>query len=110
MFPIRRGDGQDGQRPEKAEDVKYWAFMMAEMGKGGGHGKDGIADQAFLDAFFGVVNSSRGGSYISGEEGAYFTAIHADYYSEDAAGNTDAYTKAQADAQFAKLKHPHTIT
>ena len=86
MYPIRRGDGSDSQRPEKAEDVKHIAFKLAEMGLGAGHGKDGIADQAFLDQVFALVNSPLGGSYISGEEGAYLDAHYAQRFASGTPG------------------------
>lgn len=71
MWPIRRGDGASGQRPERKEDVQYFQ-MKLKQDFGVDVGSDGVADQAFLDAIFAVVGSPPGGSYFSGEEGRVF--------------------------------------
>jgi len=62
VFPIKKG--------ETREDVKYIQQKMIQMGVNAGN--DGIADQPFLDAFFKMVGSPVGGSFISGAEGAIF--------------------------------------
>jgi hypothetical protein len=80
MFPIRRGDGASGQRPEKNQDVRLWAQKMKLMSQGSGNGLDGVADQAFLDEVFKVVGSQLGGSYFSGGEGAIFDQVYAKYF------------------------------
>lgn len=80
MFPIRRGDGVSGQRPEKKQDVQLWAQKMKLMGQGSGQGLDGYADQSFLDQVFVVVGSKLGGSYFSGAEGAIFDQVYAKYF------------------------------
>lgn len=75
MYPIRRGDGAPTQRPEKKEDVRFVQAVLRDLGHD--KGIDGVADQAVLDAVFGLVGSPIGGSYIDGPEGAKLQALHA---------------------------------
>lgn len=74
MYPIRRGDGADNQRPERRMDIQFFQTKLSDLGIGGFI--DGLADQHFLDMFFGVVGSASGGSYIDGVEGAKFERIY----------------------------------
>lgn len=86
MFPIRRNDGTSSQRPEKSEDIKHLQHALKLMSID--TDTDGVADQDFLDAFFGVVGSPRGGSYISGEEGAIFEKIRIEWHTASAPAPT----------------------
>ena len=70
MYPIRRGDGSTNQRPERNEDVQYIQAKLAALGYD--VPDDGVADQVTLDAYFEVVGSPLGGSYIAGTEAAVF--------------------------------------
>ena len=70
MYPIRRGDGSPEQRPERNEDVQYIQAKLAALGHDVPDG--GVADQNTLDAYFEVVGSPLGGSYIAGTEAAQF--------------------------------------
>jgi len=74
MYPIKRGDGADDQRPERKMDIQYFQAKMNDLGIDAGD--DGLADQDFLDKFFVVVGSPVGGSYIDGNEGATFERIY----------------------------------
>lgn len=111
MYPIRRFDGSDAQRPNRAEDVRYYQAKLFALGYQA-VGQTGVADQQFLDAIFDVVGSPKGGSYFSGEEAAIFDAelLKALTPVPEPAPYVDAYTKAQTDNKFAPLTHKHTLT
>ena len=78
MFPIKRGDGPGGSRPDKKEDVRYFQLKLDAMGIAAG--TDGVADQLFLDKVFALVGSPIGGSYIDGAEGAIFDRLFIQFF------------------------------
>lgn len=82
MYPIYRVDlmPSKGQSPEKRkEDVRYYQQKLKDLGVVA-VGEDGVADQEFLDAIFGVVGSPLGGSYFSGSEAAEFDLAYTEAF------------------------------
>lgn len=93
MYPIYRVDlmPSKGQDPEKRkEDVRYYQAKLKLLGLSP-VGKDGVADQEFLDTIFTLVGSPTGGSYFSGKEAATFDEIWAQRFAT--APDLESYAK-----------------